>query len=211
MKRALCILALAFISLSASAQEQETLFNGDVDHGGFGAVVLKLTPLRGDAGLLMGGYGGWLINHHLMLGVGGFGLVSNVRASADAQAAYHPAGDPLYVEFGYGGFMMEYMVFPHKLVHFGVQALIGAGAVTYRENWYDGILDDNPSYRHYGLTEAVFTAEPSIHAELYIAEWMRIHAGAGYRFVTGLDDLKGISNKDLSGPSLSFALKFGLF
>ena len=204
-------LMITLFTLSASAQEQETLFSSPIEHGGYGAAVAKMTPIRGEMALMVGGYGGWLINHQLMLGGGGYGLITNIRASNDAEAAYSPYGERLYVEFGYGGFMLEYIMAPNKLVHLNVQALIGAGAVTYRDDWLDGIYGDNYDTKHYGRTEALFVAEPAVNVELNVTEWFRISAGASYRFVTGANEITGIENKDLSGPSGQFALKFGAF
>jgi hypothetical protein len=210
MKHIITLLALVALSMPAMAQEQETLFQGEVDHGGFGALVMKATPIKGDLGFMMGGYGGWLINHQFMIGGGGYGLVSNHRASTVAENLYSPAGERLYVQFGYGGLMLEYICRPTKLVHLNFQALLGAGGVGYRTDWYD----DNYFEGHhgtYGRTEAVFVAEPAVNVELNITDWFRIHAGAGYRFVTGLDELIGLENSDLSGVSGNLALKFGAF
>lgn len=214
MRRIVVFLTLSFLALTlgVSAQEkQETLFDSPVEHGGFGGVVTKMTPIRGEMGIMVGAYGGWLINHQLMIGGGGYGLATNIRASADAELAYAPNGEQLYVEFGYGGLMLEYIIAPHRLVHVNVQALIGGGGVNYREDWRNDFFDDEGDHRHYGRAEALFVAEPSVNVELNITEWMRLSAGAGYRFVTGVDGLRGLENKDLSGASGQLALKFGSF
>ncbi len=213
MKNLLSVLFLMLVlGAPLMAQEQETLFNSPVEHGGYGGLVQKLTSIRGEAGWMMGGYGGWLIDHRLMIGVGGYGLVSNVRASAESEAAYSPWDEPLYVEFGYGGLMLEYTLAPSKLVHINLQTLIGAGGVTHRTNMYENLLDDDgPDYRHYGRREAVFVAEPAVNVELNVTEWFRVAAGGSYRFVSGVNEMRGLSNKDLSGPSASLALKFGAF
>jgi hypothetical protein len=202
----------AVLSMPLAAQEQETLFMSDVEHGGFGGLVHKLTSIRGEAGLLMGGYGGWLINHRFMIGAGGYGLVTNVRASAESEAAYSPFNEALYIEFGYGGLMLEYVIAPSKLVHVNLQALVGAGGVTHRNNMYDNLLDeDGPDVRRYGRREAVFVTEPAVNVELNVTNWLRIAAGGSYRFVSGVNEIEGLTNKDLSGPSGNLALKFGAF
>ncbi|MDX9758239.1 MAG: hypothetical protein RBU27_03680 [Bacteroidota bacterium] len=214
MKRVLSFLALslALLTATASAQEQhETLFSSPVEHGGFGGVVTKMTSIRGEMGLMVGGYGGWLIDHRLMLGMGGYGLASSIRARSEAEQTYAPNGERLYVEFGYGGLMLEYILAPHRLVHVNVQALVGAGGVNYREDWYDDFLDDNPDHRHHGRVEALFVVEPAVNVELNITDWMRLSAGASYRFVNGIDELRGIEDTDLSGASGQLALKFGAF
>jgi hypothetical protein len=205
------VLLLLFFSGTAHAQEPETLFGSSVDHGGYGAVSLRMSSIQGSDVLLVGGYGGWLIDHRLMLGGGGYGLVTDVRASQVAQDRYNPEGDPLYVDFGYGGFMMEYMIAPNDLIHVNVQALIGGGAVSYRESWYNDDDDWFDDDRRYGGTDVLFVVEPAVHAEINMTSWFRIMAGVSYRYVSGLDELRGIDTDDLRGIAGNLTFKFGAF
>jgi hypothetical protein len=50
-----------------------------------------------------------------------------------------------------------------------------------------------------------------VNVELNVTDWFRVSAGASYRFVSGLNSLRGMETKDLAGPSVSIALKFGAF
>ena len=47
--------------------------------------------------------------------------------------------------------------------------------------------------------------------ELNVTSWMRLGAGASYRYVNGADRLVGIGNSDLGGASGMVLLKFGSF
>ena len=209
MKNLTILLLLTFITLPLQAQEQETLFSSPVDHGGFGGPLLKVSQIAGETGLLVGGYGGWLIDHRLMIGAGGYGLVSNIRADAAAEEAYSPHGEKLYVEFGYGGIMLEYIIAPSKLLHLNVQTLIGGGSAGYREDWYDDSWDWHGSYRD--RHEIVFVLEPAVNAELNLTTWFRVAGGVSYRYVTGINDLVALQDSDLSGLSANLAFKFGAF
>ena len=101
---------------------------------------------------------------------------------------------------------------PSKLVHINVQTLIGAGGVTHRTDFYENLLDeDGPDARHYGRREALFVAEPAVNIELNVTEWFRISAAGSYRFVSGVNEMRGLDDSDLSGPSGTLALKFGGF
>jgi hypothetical protein len=216
MKRLVSLLALSvftfsILTLSASAQQQETLFSSPVEHGGFGGVVTKMTPIRGEMAAMFGGYGGWLIGHQFMIGGGGYGLVSNVRASAEAEQAYSLNNKPLYVDFGYGGLMLEYIIEPTRLLHVNVQTLIGGGSVNYRENVYEDLFDDDAGDHRFGNGDAVFVAEPAVNVELNVTDWFRVAAGASYRYVSSVSAIRGIENKDLSDVSGQLALKFGSF
>jgi hypothetical protein len=105
----------------------ETLLSGPFTSGGFGGPMLAYTRIRGDAAVLVGGRGGWLINHRLVIGGGGWGVANRVSVPAGATAA--DADHQLTV--GYGGFWTEYVVAPGRLVHGSVGLLIGAGGLSY--------------------------------------------------------------------------------
>ena len=187
------LLALAFPVL---AQEEETLIKGDIEHGGFGGPVVKFGSFNGESGVLVGGRGGWIINHAFILGGGGYGLVTNVKANT-----LGPNGER-YLEFGYGGLELEYIPEPNKLIHLSFLALIGGGGVS----WRDG--DVSMSSRR--ESDAFFIVEPTVHATLNVTPFFRISAGASYRYITGLDS-KVSSNSDLSGPSGLLTFRFGKF
>lgn len=215
MYKRLAVLILVLSSFTASAQER-TLFSGTVDHGGFGGPVLKLTRIKGETGIMVGGYGGWLIDHTLMLGAGGYGLATDIRAERSAELLYDvPAARPLYLDLGYGGGIVELILRSNDLVHAYANLLVGAGAVSYRRSWreiglHDTRYNDEDDY-HYGGYDAFFVLEPSVNLELNVTTWMRASAGVSYRYVTGIGMLNGVSNADLTGLSGQLTLKFGAF
>ena len=112
MKAVLFLMVLCAISMPALAEEQ-TLISGGIESGGFGGPVVKFGKIEGESAVLVGGYGGWLINHRFMIGGGGCGLAN--RAS-DTQ-------------MGYGGAMLEYTTASNNLIHFYGNLLIGAGSI----------------------------------------------------------------------------------
>jgi hypothetical protein len=124
MKRGIAAVLLFLFAAGASGQDEETLLTGRLVHGGFGGPVVKFTRLRGEFGVLVGGRGGWVINHCFSIGGGGYGLVNAVSG---------PEGIPLRVDpvltAGYGGFEMEYIHHSGRLMHSSVQLLIGGGGV----------------------------------------------------------------------------------
>ncbi len=186
---------LFFFSMSLFGEyEEETLFQGEIAHGGFGGPVVKFTRVKDAFGMLVGGRGGWIVNHTLSLGGGGYGLVNEIAGPPTLPYRESRLG------FGYGGFEMEYIWHSGKLVHSTVMVLVGAGGVGYyegedRENW-----------------DSFFIMEPSFQLELNVAPFFRIDLGAGYRFVTGVEKEKNdLSNSDIGGPSLNLVFKFGRF
>ena len=188
---AVVIMCLAGFTV-APAQEQ-TLAGDGYHNGGFGGPVLKVTAFKGETGILVGGRGGWIINHTLILGGGGYGLVNRIPASTPG-----PAGEP-YVDFGYGGVELEYVHQWDKLMHLSVGLLIGGGGVGYR--WEEGSS---------GQSRGFFTMEPWVNGNLNVTHFFRISVGVSYRWVTGSDS-PAASDADLSGVAGILLLRFGSF
>jgi hypothetical protein len=207
MKKLFVIIFL-IVAGSVGFSQEETLLDENFESGGFGGPVVKFTQIKDEFGVLVGGYGGWLINHTFLIGGGGYGLVNNIKASPEAQIFdYVIGGRPLYVKMGYGGVVLEYINNSNSLVHFAFSTLIGGGAVSYNEkdnddwNW-----DDDYTRPH----DAFFVVEPELKAELNISSFCRLNVGGSYRFITGVN-ITGLKNSDISGPSANITFKFGKF
>jgi hypothetical protein len=177
------VLILAF-PIAVFAQ-QKTLVGEDIENGGAGGPVVKLTYLNNTFCVLMGGYGGWIINHTFLLGGGGYGLTTDVFASGQK------------LNFSYGGLVAEYIGFSDEVVHFKAGTLIG---------WGDAYLGpanvDNKGF---------FVLEPGADVEINIASFFRVCAGLSYRFVIGADTISGVSDASLSGLAGEIVAKFGWF
>jgi hypothetical protein len=98
------------------------------------------------------------------------------------------------IELGYGGLELEYINSSDKLIHFTVYLLIGGGGLS-------GLALNE---------ESVFVLEPAINGELNVTDYFRFHAGAGFRWVSGVDS-PGVESSDLSSFYAQITLKFGTF
>jgi hypothetical protein len=187
MRHLLALAALLAASSPALAQEEQneqTLIGGEFHSGGFGAPVVKFSSTVDKFAVFVGGRGGWIINHTFVLGGGGYGLANDIRLTD---------GGTRDLEFGYGGLELEYINSSDNLIHFTIYTLIGGG----------GISTD------FG-EDGVFVLEPSANAELNITRYFRVNAGAGYRWVSGVDT-PGLSTSDMSAFVGQLSLKFGAF
>jgi hypothetical protein len=198
MKKTGILLALILLPLSLYGQEK-TLLEGEISHGGFGGPVVKFTSLNGDFGVLVGGRGGWIIDHTFVLGGGGYGLANNIGVGKTLN------GNDLSLNFGYGGFEMEYIQNSDELIHYSAYLLIGAGNVSYR--YWDNELNDKDDFDN----DQFFIAEPAVNVELNITSFFRLNAGLSYRFITGANYDNNIDDSDLQGLSGVLTLKFGKF
>lgn len=200
MKRCTLLAALTFaLAFTATAQESETIFSGDVSHGGFGALVYGGTEVNGQFTYLQGIRGAWVIRF-------GSGQALNLGlARYETENAFDPAdwrvADVSRPEMRteYSGFEVEYVNRSSKLLHFSVQVLIGSGDVEYEEELFP--IDNSDAY---------FVLQPGVNMTLNVTDWFRLSGGVFYRHASGVD-LHGTSNKELSGFTTFAALRFGWF
>lgn len=178
------------------AEQPRTLLSRPVHSGGYGAPVVSYTRFAGSDAVLVGGRGGWILNHQLVIGGGGFGLATpaeRVGASLD-QADYRHT-------FGYGGLWLEYLIAPMNVVHASVGTLVGAGGISYQR--FRPHMEDMES-------TAVFVLDPVVAVEVNVTTFLRVALQGGYRVVRGVD-LATLDNGDASGFTLGTAIKFGGF
>ena len=195
MKTKMLVVLMSLLTFSAFAQE-ETLIGNSIESGGFGGPVVKFSTVNGSTGILVGGRGGWIINHTFILGGGGYGLANNVKAKT-----LGPNGER-YLNFGYGGLELEYVSDSDRLLHFSFMTLIGGGGLGWRdENLRAGMSSDN---------ETFFILEPAAAATLNVTKFFRISAGVSYRYISGIES-SASTNSDLSGPSVVLTFRFGKF
>jgi hypothetical protein len=196
MKMKMFFVFLLLAVLPLYAQEETLLGDGEITHGGYGGPEVKFTNINNQFGVLVGGRGGWIINHTIVLGGAGYGLANAVDAKVLGPDSAK------YLAFGYGGFQIEWIIKSDKLIHFSVFSLIGGGGAGFRKDLHN----DNEEDRN----DAFFVFEPGATVELNITNFMRASLGASYRYVNGIESAS-TSDKSLSGPSVSLLLRFGKF
>ena len=195
MKYALFLL-FVIITLPVFAQEQTLIGAGEIENGGFGGPAVKVTIINGETAVLIGGRGGWIINHTFVLGGAGYGLATNVHAKKTD--SIHQ-----FIHMGYGGLDLEYIASSNDLIHFSLELLIGGGSIGFKDENED-IFDNHRT------TESFFVLEPSAHANLNVTHFFRIAGGISYRYINGLESPLS-TNTGLSGLSVVLSLKFGKF
>lgn len=193
------LLSLVIIT-DAKSRDMQTLFDGDVKHGGFGGPVVRFGSLDNDLAVWVGGRGGWIINfssqHSISIGGGGYGLVTEHHMPVQPENK-----ETELAAVGYGGFEVEYTNQTHRLVHVTTSALIGAGGLTTRNESHE-VSDSDP--------DPFFVFEPGVHAELNVTHFFRIATGVSYRLTNGID-MGGFTDSDFSGFNAVLTFKFGSF
>lgn len=215
-------MAAMFVTLMISAQEggkpqMQTLFgtnNGKISHGGYGALSFGYTQLDKKEAMLAGIRGGWIIDHHVTIGLAGYGFVNDF--DYDEYHYYETSEENL--AGGYGGLLIEPTIAPYFPVHVTFPLLIGAGGIaSYKDQCYcDDEWDDDGDHcyscwdQRYEDADAFFIFEPGVELELNVVKFMRISIGGSYRWTSNVS-LEGYDKDLLHGFSGKFSLKFGKF
>ncbi|HVK39585.1 MAG TPA: hypothetical protein VNA88_13690 [Candidatus Kapabacteria bacterium] len=200
MKRIALLAALVLIPVVAAAQES-TIFSGDIDHGGYGGMVTKLTSINGELGVMMGGEGAWVIDHTAYLGFQGTGLVNRMDAKK-----LQTNGEPYVLRVNEFGLRAGYIHNSDDVLHLTAGTLIGGGSMLLSERF---VWTDDSDVQ-WDTDQMYFLLEPEVAAELNVTKWMRVAATGSYRFAIGAD-YEGMTESDLSGPTGSLTLRFGWF
>lgn len=191
---------------AADSFQPHTLAGASVGHHGFyAAPSVQLGPAQGDNRLWVGGRVAYQVNHRVALGFSGYGLATEPRVENVSSA---PVGTRPRLSGGYGGLLIEYTVAPAALVHVSFPVLVGAGGAGYSWSGALGPQHEDPFDSVYDA-DAFFVVEPGIQAELNLTRFLRLTAGAGYRYVEGLK-LERTGSADLTGMTFSIGLKGGL-
>jgi len=220
MKKIVTIIVLLALALPAvvaqepekgSPQEKQdqnpssvqTLFDPQSGSGGYGAFTIGYTKINDKDAILMGGRGEWVIGHGLGLGMGGYGFINDPTYSAVDDINYSLAG-------GYGGFIVEPIIYGWFPVHLSFPILIGGGGVAntaYNANYsdpyeyYDGYVVESSAF---------FVAEASVEVEFNVVRFFRLALFGSYRYTSDIN-MTDIPVDAIKGWSAGMTFKFGSF
>ncbi len=201
MRHLTFFIMLLMVAANAAAQE-ETLFEKETETSGFGGPTVKYTTIHNQRAMMLGGRGGWIIDHSFIIGGGAYGTASEINAPAGVL----PLAGPLDIKFEYGGFELEYLFEPNSLGHLGMYILIGGGTIKYDKDRGG----DGDSNEQAGENDYVFVVEPAVTAELNVTSWFRLNGALSYRHVNGVTQV-GLKNGDFRGLTATLTFKFGEF
>ncbi|MCF8368869.1 MAG: hypothetical protein K9G76_07480 [Bacteroidales bacterium] len=213
MKKTAILFMLFFFTIGLFAQEENknnqeyrTLFGSEnISHGGWGGLSVNYTQIGGADAILVGAKGGWLINHGVTIGIGGYGISNNLYYDKKIDDKY----DEYQMAGGYGGLLIEPIIGAKWPVHVSIPILIGAGGVAYINNYWSSYDNDfNSTYTE--DADAFFVLEPGIEVELNMIKFMRLSIGGYYRITSDLN-LADTKPNVLDGFSVGMNLKFGKF
>lgn len=190
--------------------EIKTIFGkGRIEHGGYGAVTVGYTRLDNKDAILVGGRGGWIIDHSFTLGLAGYGIVSDLKYN-DIFIDHYGNYIKTNLAGGYGGLLLEPIIMPRFPVHIAVPVIIGAGGIAYIDNYWNDDWNHDDNNNNVYDSDAYFVFEPGVEIEMNIVKFMRIGIGASYRYTSDIE-LQDTDKDILRGFNYGLSLKFGKF
>lgn len=196
------------IAQDENSGEYKTLFSKGSKVRGFGALDIKYSEINGNDNMLVGAKGGVIINSHLILGIGGYGL-----SSINKFDGIDPAQD-LYLYGGYGGLLVGYTIAPKEVIHLSFPILIAVGGFEVSDrNYFNEIRNQGQIELDHRIEHSTaLVIEPGLEMEINVTKFFRIGLGGSYRVVRGVTlDKNNITDDDLSNWSTHATLKFGKF
>jgi hypothetical protein len=204
----LLFFAVALIAGNTFAQKNDSLKKSDeiktifgnkkVSHGGYGAFTIGYSQIDNKDAFITGGRGMWIINHSFGIGLGGVGFGNDLYIDNNSGSQNYSLGG------GYGGLILEPVLFPKFPIHLSFPVLLGAGGVAnVKSTWdeFDSYIEDS---------DAFLVAEPGIELEMNLLKFVRLALCTSYRFTSDVH----ISNKKsdvLNGLNFGLTMKFGKF
>ncbi len=188
-------------------EDKKTLLSNRALTGGFVALTGKGGQLNKQEDLWMGGEVAAIFGNDFGIGVAGYGLVNTVRSKN-----LNFNGKELYYQAGYGGLFIEPAFFEDRVLNLSFPTVLGGGGIA--ESRIPGVidlpedfdLDEDDLYN----TDLFWVVEPSVAISLNISNWMKLTAGASYRYVYQLD-LPNTSDDIMNGINGNVSLKLGWF
>ena len=195
---------LPVLKVNAQDDEMQTLTKNIHHSGGYSALLFKGSDFKDQPFILMGGRGVWVINRVFGIGFEGNGIVPT-----NSYDRIDPDGiNKAILVGGYGGLVLEPILWSNKLVHITFPVSGGAGWLGYVHDWESS--DYDPMKNNLYDDDIFWYIEPGASIELNVARFFRIAAGSTRRFTQDLQ-LVNTNPLELNKFNFSLTLKFGRF
>ncbi|MCP4460056.1 MAG: hypothetical protein GY816_18835 [Cytophagales bacterium] len=185
-------------------EEVKSLLGKGSELNGFGGADLKISELKDERGLIAGAYGGVLIDRKYLLGVGGYGIATNIDFDGNVDGV----DKPLNLHGGYAGIIVGGMIGSKEVIHLTFPVFFGAGSIQVSDKDF---FPNSPNDAEFIIEQSAFmVVEPAAQLEFNITEYFRLAAGMSYRYITGTE-LDNVKDSELSGGAIMISFRFGRF
>jgi hypothetical protein len=194
MKRMILALALFLIPGPTIAG---TLLPEYIEVGGYGHASVQMAQLGdGEAGLYLGGGGGFVLNRNFLIGADLSLLMNDIEYRTTG-------GDDRFIEYTMTNLSFTYIFWPDAIVHPALSLSGGLGWIKLR-NPNKAVDEEDPD------SDTTFQGQPAAHVILNLTRTTRLVVSGGYRWVTGINT-EGFIDQDAEGAFGTVSFSFGAF
>lgn len=195
-----------FVVVDHSNDDFKSLLGNKGSQGGYISIDITGGEIDGNQVFESGGRLAWIINHSFAFGVAGYGFAHNIVSDT------HSEVPQLDLAGGYGGLLLEPIIFSKEMVHFSIPVVFGVGGAgsNYVESGYDYQTDTYRTEGDFGETDAFFIIRPGIELEVNLSRFFRVSLGGYYHHALGFE-LEDVSKNALNGFTGGVSFKFGWF
>jgi len=187
--------------------EIQTIFKASerkVSHGGYAGISVGYTQIDGLGVMTVGARAGWIIDHHVTIGLAGKCLASSVYLDR-----YWSGNEGYYLVGGYGGLLIEPIIWPKFPVHVSFPVVIGAGGLALNDRTWRNYKWDYDFYDVYDY-DYFFVFEPGVEIELNLVRFVRLAIGASYLMTSDVH-MQNVPKDMMNGFNGTVTFKFGVF
>jgi hypothetical protein len=170
----------------------------------FGGTDIKVGNVNTERAMLLGAYGGVMVNRHYMLGLAGYGIATNPKFQG---VLMDGTLRKLTINGGYAGVMLGGVIWGSNIVHIAIPVILGAGSLSLSD---DNFFQNNLSTDFTIESSTFFVGEPGFQLEFNFTPTLRIATGVSYRLVQGLQ-LINLSDRAMSDWTATISIRFGRF
>jgi hypothetical protein len=151
---------------------------------------------------------GVILNHHWTIGMTGNFIPNSQGFHSQGSQNHHEDNDSTgtrkhgnNLQGGYGGVLLEYILFPQSRIHVSFPLTIGGGYIyhSHLAHLSDSTDSQNKWYHH---GDHFFVIEPGVKLEINVVKHLRVDLGISYRYsperdhrVTSPDMLNQLTGK----------------
>ncbi len=174
--------------------------------GFYGEMNVQYGQFNDDFAYVSGGSFMFICNKRFAIG----GTMQRIADQSFAPNFVNTASIPgvEYLHAGFGGLKMEYTVMPNSVIHLTVPLVLGYGWANVNGDQH--IYSDS-HYEDLPTTNSYYIVQPGLQAELNLFKFLKLFAGANYRFSMEADITNTFSSTTLQGFGAVGGIKAGIF